>query len=69
MMQVQQHSTTWHSIIYTQGKPNLETGFVGPENSIEFEINLDLSNHMSECRLKSRLTTTVDKGGTLGALI
>ena len=45
-----------------QGLQNLE---IFPE----FEINLDLSNQTSEYRLKSRLTTTVDKGGTLGALI
>ena len=44
-------------------------GFAEPDIFLGFEINLALSNQKSECRLKSRLTTNVDKGGTLGALM
>ena len=54
---------------FYQGGDSKKTGFAEPEIFLEFEINLDLSNQKSEGRLKSRLTTTVDKGGTLGALI
>ena len=59
----------FQNLSFYQGGDPKKQGLQNLEIFPEFEINLDLSNQTSEYRLKSRLTTTVDKGGTLGALI
>ena len=52
------------SIVVSLCRPSEKSDFAEPEIFLGFETNLDFSNQKSGCRLKGRLTTTVDEGGT-----